>query len=600
MADKNGKKWFEEGYDQSSDPAAKKPEYKIPEATIGPASPDTKTVVSREEARKMGMKTETLPTQFELEHPIVTGSKATDEKGWIDNDGNVHLNSRATEARSKAAAEDRAQGRDYKTAKAPSSYELDLRKRNLGEKHYDGTYVHSDGDLKHIIDQYGQTDPELAKVAQAELDKRNPKPAASAQPQRSNLGGRTTDEWVKWMKSQGYSDAEIAAAYEKEGYSREGDKFKAAMAKYNEDSEGAGSGSGSGSRKAKPTTEEMLAEGEEHASKTALKEKADAIDEMTDKFQSDIDKINKYITDNTDKIDQALEKKRSLRQLRDTLPTTIIGAYKRGDFGDLSDPDEKKDAKRTMGYFILNQIQTALMQAAQGAYAAAGKSYTAPTQSAWDAYRKKLSDTGVETTFKQRQEANTAGVNLIEDQGKNYINLQGKRFDITGSAFSDALKKFQSDVDDKEYLRRMEQDSRYAETLTDKERSNIAALRYLASQEGDKNIAAQADVLASKIIYEKNKNDAGARKELISAQQAALNLKLTQSQIREKDMLIEQISTTMKLTEAQIQELKVLTNGYIIDNKYKGAEHMQKIITGYADTISKAVDAALPDNIEVF
>lgn len=593
MADKNGKKWFEEGYDQSSDPAAKKPEYKIPEASIGPASPDTKTVVSREEARKMGMKTETLPTQFELEHPIVTGSKATDEKGWIDNDGNVHLNSRATEARSKAAAEDRAQGRDYKTAKAPSSYELDLRKRNLGEKHYDGTYVHSDGDLKHIIDQYGQTDPELAKVAQAELDKRNPKPTAPAQPQRSNLGGRTTEEWVKWMKSQGYSDAEIAAAYEKEGYSREGDKFKAAMAKYNEGSDGKGGDEGGDGKGGN-------GKDEEHASQTALNEKNAAIDEMAKKYQSYIDQINQYITDNYESIDQALEKKRSLRQLRDTLPTTIIGAYKRGDFGDLSDPDEKKDAKRTMGYFILNQIQTALMQAAQGAYAAAGKSYSAPTESAWDAYRKKLSDTGVETTFKQRQEANTAGVNLIEDQGKNYIDLEGKRFDITGNSFSRALDKFQDNIDDKEYIKRMKQDSEYAASLTDEERSNLAALRALQSQDVNTNIKAQAGVLASMIIYEKNKNDAGARKELISAQQAALNLKLTQSQIREKDMLIEQISTTMKLTEAQIQELKVLTNGYVIDNKYKGAEHLQKIISGYADTITKGVDAALPDNIEVF
>ena len=156
---------------------AKLPEVKstIPVTEMKVSEPDkTKTVLSREEAAKAGIKTGRLPTQFELEHPALSDSNrnVSDENGWIDNDGNVHLNSRTNEARNKAVESDTAAGRDYKTARTPSAYELDLKNRTLSGKRHDGTYAHDEQDLKNIIAKYSESDPELAKVAQQELDSR--------------------------------------------------------------------------------------------------------------------------------------------------------------------------------------------------------------------------------------------------------------------------------------------------------------------------------------------------------------------------------------------------------------------------------------------
>lgn len=91
---------------------AKLPEVKskIPVTGMKAAEPDkTKNVLSKEEAAKAGIKTGELPTQFDLEHPTLSGSNrnVSDENGWIDNDGNVHLNSRANEAYNKAVESDR-------------------------------------------------------------------------------------------------------------------------------------------------------------------------------------------------------------------------------------------------------------------------------------------------------------------------------------------------------------------------------------------------------------------------------------------------------------------------------------------------------------
>ena len=154
----------------------------IPVTEMKVTKPDkTKTVLSREEAAKAGIKTGKLPTQFELEHPTLSGSNrnVSDENGWIDKDGNVHLESRANEARSKAVKSDTAAGRDYKTAKAPSAYERDLKNKTLSGKNYDGTSVYDEQELKNISAKYSESDPELAKAAQKELDSRPKTPTAS-------------------------------------------------------------------------------------------------------------------------------------------------------------------------------------------------------------------------------------------------------------------------------------------------------------------------------------------------------------------------------------------------------------------------------------
>ena len=72
---------------------AKLPKVKstIPVAEMKVAEPGkTKTVLSKEEAAKAGVKTGELPTQFELDHPVLSGSNRkmlsemaiTDEKGF--------------------------------------------------------------------------------------------------------------------------------------------------------------------------------------------------------------------------------------------------------------------------------------------------------------------------------------------------------------------------------------------------------------------------------------------------------------------------------------------------------------------------------------
>lgn len=165
------KSWLDEDEKKSITPDYyKRPDdKKKPESTISDATKKkSKTVLTKDEAKAAGYNLEDYPTEA-----FVNRGMANDKNGYIDAEGNLHLNSKYNENRSAKAKDDIAKGRDYKTATAPSQYELDLRNKNLGTMNVDGSYTYSNEELQNIINKYGKSDPELKKAAEDELAKRN-------------------------------------------------------------------------------------------------------------------------------------------------------------------------------------------------------------------------------------------------------------------------------------------------------------------------------------------------------------------------------------------------------------------------------------------
>lgn len=99
---------------------------------------------------------------------------------------------------------------NFEKAKEAVQAGVDANKKN---KTQPSTY------LKEKAEEYG-----------VEID--TPKKTEAPQKKGSDLGGLSTEEWYLKMLEQGYSPDEIAALYEKEGYSRNGSKFLAAAEKY--------------------------------------------------------------------------------------------------------------------------------------------------------------------------------------------------------------------------------------------------------------------------------------------------------------------------------------------------------------------------------
>lgn len=314
------------------------PKTTAPTQTMSDASKTTsKTVLTKKEAEDSGINWHSLPTEKD-----VRAGKADGRKGYIDASGNVHLNSLITEKRSETAKKDLETGADYKTSKAPSQYELDLRNRTLGGKNTDGSYTYSNEELQNIISKYGASDPALKKAAEDELAKRK-KTTSGTGRTGSNLGGRTTDEWVKWMVEQGYSREEIEAAYEKEGYSKDGPLFKAAMDKYYKEKEPEGTNTDETDGGAFKSGDDGKKKPEEKTPTTPTEIK---------QFSKDLNKF-------------------------------VIQAYLNGDFGKKSDPN----AIASMGFYLLDKIGAALVNASQVA-----RGLTPTAKSQWSQILEKETD----------------------------------------------------------------------------------------------------------------------------------------------------------------------------------------------------------------
>lgn len=319
------------------------PKPTVPTQTMSDASKTpSKTVLTKKEAEGSEINWHSLPTEKD-----VRAGKADGSKGYIDASGNVHLNSLVTEQRSEAAKKDLESGADYKTSKAPSQYELDLRNRTLGGKNTDGSYTYSDDELKNIISKYGASDPALKKAAEDELAKRK-KPASGTGSTGSNLGGRSTDQWVQWMVEQGYSREEIEAAYAKEGYSKDGKLFKAAMDKY---------------YKEKPETKSDGISTDEPSDGGAFKPADDGKGKKPEEETP---------TNPTD-----------IKQFSKDLNKFVIQAYLNGDFGKKSDPN----AIASMGFYLLDKIGAALVNASQVA-----RGLTPTAKSQWSQILEKETD----------------------------------------------------------------------------------------------------------------------------------------------------------------------------------------------------------------
>lgn len=219
---------------------------------------------------------------------------------------------------------------DELKANPPPVEPMEIRKINHGHGsilyHYNGKGYKTYEQAQKAKEQR-EGKPSQEESAPAEPSKVEQPQAEAPKSTGSNLGGRTTEEWVAWMRGQGKTDEEIMDAYEKEGYSRNGELFKKALSKYPEKK----------------------------------------VDEPEDDGKGEDDEKDK----NKDKEPVTPPE---IKEFSDSLNTFVIDAYRSGTFGD---PSTWK-AKRNAGFFILDKLATGLVNASLVA-----RGLTPSQKSAW-------------------------------------------------------------------------------------------------------------------------------------------------------------------------------------------------------------------------
>lgn len=513
--------------------------FTIPTTEMKASEPDkTKTVLSREEAAKAGIKIKELPTQFELEHPVLSGSNrnVTDEKGWMDNDGNIHLNSRNNEARTKAAQE----------GKVLSQYEQDLKNGKFDAKDYKGNYVYSFDELVKLRDEYRAKGNDAWKDIQGEINRR---PEGQAQIAANKKAA---------------ADAEAKRKVEEEE----------AAKKREEELKTGGS-----SRETESALKDTKAEDE------ALEKKQEALGKVLDAAKTRREELDEEWDELLRENEAELDKHKDAADLADFLPRFAIQHYLEGNFG------ERKSAKAlgTLGYFLLDKIGASMVNASQ---VARGMSPTQKT--ALEQYNTKMMEAAINRDDKNRSKINEEKINTII---KNSDALRKAGYDTEVTLGNDMASKYLSQhadqIDEQVYLKLKKQAADWYDKLSDSEKMSVDRLFLAMSANPSER---QKGILQYQLKgYEATVQEDTARAEKAKYEQAEAKEKtktigrLTRAQAARAEQEIENMKKSGMLTEAQAADAWKIVDIHQKDLDWRDAQELQKQITGYVNAASSFV-----------
>ena len=502
----------------------------IPTTEMGPAEPDkTKTVLNREEAAKAGIKTNKLPTQFELEHPVLSGSNrnVTDENGWIDNDGGVHLNSRNNEARTKTVQE----------GKTLSQFESDLKNGKFDDKDIKGNYVYSFDELVKLRDKYRAEGNDVWKKIQEAI---NGRPEGKAQIAANKKAAAAAEAKRK---------AEEEAAKKKE------EESKASGSNGNTDS----------------SLEDTKAEDE------ALEKKQEALDKVLDKAKTSREELDEEWDELLKKNEAELDKHKDAADLADFLPRFAIQHYLEGNFG------ERKSAKAlgTLGYFLLDKIGASMVNASQ---VARGLSPTQKT--ALEQYNTKMMEAAINRDDKNRSKINEEKINTII-KNSDALRQAGYATEVTlgNDMASKYLSQHADQIDEQVYLELKKQAAEWYDKLSDSDKMTVDRLLLAMSTNPSDR---QKGILQYQLKgYEANAQEDTTRAEKAKYEQEEAKQKtktierLTRAQVARAEQEIENMKRNGKLTEAQAADAWKQVEIHQKDLDWRDAQEWQKQVTGY-------------------
>lgn len=474
--------------------------------------------------------------------------KRTYKDGYYDEKTKeFHYNPKYVEQRSANAEEDIKEGRDYKTAKAPSQAQLDKLNGTFNRKTQDGNYVYS---YQELVEMRNEARKNGDKELEAKLQK--------------TINGRPEG---KAEIAENKRKAEAAAKAKAEA---EADK-------------GAENGGGK-SNGGESALQDTRAEDE------ALDKKEEALDKVLDKSKIRREELDeewdKLLADN----EAELDKHKDAAELANFLPRFAIQHYLEGNFG------KRGSAKAigTLGYFLLDKIGASLVNASQ---VARGMSPTQKT--ALEQYNAKMMDAAINRDDKNRSKINEEKVNTII---KNSDALRKAGFDTEITLGNDMASKYLSQhadqINEQVYLKLKKQAADWYDKLSDSEKMSVDRLFLAMSANPSER---QKGILQYQLKgYEANAQEDTARAEVAKYQQAEAKAKtkvvdkLTKAQLNRAETEIENMKKAGLLTDAQTADAWKMVDLHQKDLNWRDAQEWQKQITGYLKPVTDAIDSVTP------
>lgn len=296
---------------------------------------------------------------------------------------------------------------------------------------------------------------------------------------------------------------------------------------------------------------------------------------------------------NTKEFEKKLQDREDAARLKDFLPRFAISRYLSNEFGDISknpdgtpkNPESKKQADRTLAYFILDKIGTGLINSS------AMMNGLTPTQkTALQKYNETQMDNALKRDDETRARAIREGFNNDIKNNDTLRQFGVDRVDIGKGLLTKTYEYFLSSVNKIQAIKEIEAfiESYKDANLSDEDIATISQVKYLLNSDADETTKALSKIFESNIEgkYAKTKQE----KE--EAEYKAQYYKLMSSFTDEKVSLeMEKLRNENKLQEADVakavEEIKKLQT----ENKYKKASEIIKLVSDSTGIASNVVES---------
>ena len=287
---------------------------------------------------------------------------------------------------------------------------------------------------------------------------------------------------------------------------------------------------------------------------------------------------------NTQELEKKLKDREDAAKLSDFLPRFAISRYLNNEFGDISkdkygkpkNPESKKQADRTLAYFILDKIGTGLINSS------AMMNGLTPTQKS---ALQKYNETQMENALKRDDETRARAIkesfsNVVKDSD-TLRQLGVDRVDIGKGLLTDTYEYFLKSVNNVQSIKELEAfvEAYKDSNMTDEDIATIAQVKFLLSSDADDATKANAKSVEANIQAKYAKSKEEAQEYKYKADYYKLLSGFTDEKVR---LEMEQLRNANKLTEAQIARAAEEIKKAQKENKYLGAE---KIIGMVSDSV---------------
>lgn len=314
-----------------------------------------------------------------------------------------------------------------------------------------------------------------------------------------------------------------------------------------------------------------------------------ATNDAFESYDDMVDYAEKIFGIRSSKLEKKLTDKENAARLKDFLPHFAISRYLNNEFGNIKkdkygnplNPEEKKQADRTLAYFILDKIGAGLINSSNM------MNGLSPTQkTALQKYNETQMDNALKRDDKAKEKIIDEKIGTLVKDNDTLRKLGIDRVDIGKGALTRSLAYVIDSVNEVEAIRRIEQKAEFfkKDGLKDEDIATMYQVQSILSSDADDTLKAQARITEAQI----EAKYATTKAEREEAEYKIKNNQLLVALADEKAALeLEKLKLANKLSEQQINQIVEQVTNLQINNKYLPSE---KIIGQVAKSVGVGTD----------